>query len=510
MPYVRASLKDLMTLLHRDVDIRDIDRILRTSKTLIATADGDLLRLEVADANRPDLWSVEGIARQVSSPNRTARDSYPFFWRGPTRDVEVDLPPKHATARLPIAGFLARRQPTSADITHITADAGPITEWLGRRGTEPFSTSWFDVSSMTGPLRVSLCEDEPCLVRPDDAGDSAAGPTSARELLMICRFCDFRTARLCANMISADVADRGWQIIRVRCRSAGDDAMSTTSPCASAEGIVLSVGELRDISGLALSLRDCASALTEYGYSVSILDSDKIEAVPPPWRDDVMHSVDLVEDILLMRGLNESTEAIGFEPWRPSHISRIGLLEEAVKDVLAECGFTELMTHVLGPQTSFMSSFSVSDSHDVVPVLNPVSSQFNVARNSLLPGLLTAVQRNFKRLKLPLCLFEVGPVIVNSRETDPVDAVRVAAIMVGNGIGVHSIHDVLRQVCHRLNIQANLVEADHESYLSGRSAKIVIGGSSCGQIGQLATDVLQNWKITQPVVIIEFDLQAAS
>jgi len=510
MPYVKASLKDLMTLLHRDVDTRDIDRLLRTSKVLIAAADGDLLRIEVADANRPDLWSVEGIARQVSSPHWTARDSYPFFWRGPVRDVEVDLPHEDTAARPPIAGFLARRQPTSADITHITADAGRVTEWLGRRGTGSFSASWFDVSSMGGPLRVSLCDDQPRLGRPTPATGRAAGTAAAEELLMICRFSDFRTAGLYANIVSADVADRGWQIIRVRCRFAGDDVSSATSPYASAAAIVLSAREFRDISGSALSLPDCASALTEYGYSVSILDADKVEAVPPPWRDDVMHAVDLVEDILLTRGLNESTEATEFDPWRPSRISRIGILEEAVKDTLAECGFTELMTHVLGPRTSFMSSYSIYDGHDVVPVLNPVSSQFNVARNSLLPGLLTAVQRNFKRLKLPLCLFEVGPVIVNSRETDPVDAVRVAAIMVGTEIGVHSVHDVLRQMCHRLGMQANLAEADHESYVSGRSAKVVVDGSSCGQIGQLAPDALRHWKISHPVVAVELDLQATS
>src|SRR3989344_1694691 len=65
MPTIEISKKDLCILTGKNFSSEQLAEMLHYAKTTIESADADTLKLEAGDANRPDLWSVEGIARTL-------------------------------------------------------------------------------------------------------------------------------------------------------------------------------------------------------------------------------------------------------------------------------------------------------------------------------------------------------------------------------------------------------------------------------------------------------------
>ena len=72
MPKIDVSHKDLNALLGKAASLAELEELLLFAKTELDAADGDALKLDVKDTNRPDLWSVEGVAREIRLRQRYA------------------------------------------------------------------------------------------------------------------------------------------------------------------------------------------------------------------------------------------------------------------------------------------------------------------------------------------------------------------------------------------------------------------------------------------------------
>jgi phenylalanyl-tRNA synthetase beta chain len=167
------------------------------------------------------------------------------------------------------------------------------------------------------------------------------------------------------------------------------------------------------LGGVALSLAEQKRILLALGYEVAPKGAD-LEVTPPPWRGDVGGEADLVEDILRIHGYDRiPVVPLSLEGALPKLTLTTGQRRaRAVKRGLATRGMMEAVTW------SFADSRHAAlfgGGNGSLALANPISSDLDVMRPSILPNLIAAAGRNAARGFADLALFEVGPQYADDR-----------------------------------------------------------------------------------------------
>ena len=160
------------------------------------------------------------------------------------------------------------------------------------------------------------------------------------------------------------------------------------------------------LAGIALPEKEMRHTLDALGFTVDG-KGDKAKVTAPSWRPDIHGPADLVEEIVRVAGLDKVPSA----PMpRLSGVARSVLTEtqrrvRRARRVLAGRGLVEAVTWSFIPRAT---AEAFGGGQSAVVLANPISSEMSSMRPSLLPGLLSAVQRNRNRGFSDVALFEVG------------------------------------------------------------------------------------------------------
>jgi phenylalanyl-tRNA synthetase beta chain len=142
---------------------------------------------------------------------------------------------------------------------------------------------------------------------------------------------------------------------------------------------------------------------------------------------------------------------------------------------------------------------------------NPMSANWSVFRNSLLPSLMDFLSRN-RHVEYPQKIFEVGTCVLldESRETKARDVRKVAAAVTNSVVSYEEISSLLDAFLRTMNVKYSLKKHAHRSFIEGRCASIIVNEKVIGLIGEIHPQVLNNWKLEKPVVAFEMNLEAIS
>ena len=171
--------------------------------------------------------------------------------------------------------------------------------------------------------------------------------------------------------------------------------------------INLRAGRVQSLCGIDLSVRKSAQILSRLGFETTEINGT-IEAAVPPWRSDISGEADLIEEVVRIHGydvipsvpLSRPTIAVGRALNRGQKRVRLA------RRTLASRGLNEAVTWAF---TSSDLAESFGGVKDEVRIANPISSELDVMRPSVLPNLLEAAKRNQDRGFDDIGLFEVGP-----------------------------------------------------------------------------------------------------
>lgn len=132
----------------------------------------------------------------------------------------------------------------------------------------------------------------------------------------------------------------------------------------------------------------------------------------PPYRADVTREIDVIEEILRIYGFNAIEMGTKMHiSIAPTDIKNEAAYKELISNSLSAQGFNEIMNNSLTKSTYFDGNgFNAADS---VKMLNPLSNDLSVMRQSLLFGGLESVVRNSNRQRQNLKLYEFGNVYEN-------------------------------------------------------------------------------------------------
>jgi phenylalanyl-tRNA synthetase beta chain len=251
--------------------------------------------------------------------------------------------------------------------------------------------------------------------------------------------------------------------------------------------------------GIEIQVADIAHSLGRMGHLVQHGTGELI-VIPPPYRMDVLHPIDLVEDVAIAYGYPNFTEdlphTVTFGALHPSTH-----LEEAFRQVMTGLGFLEVTTLSLtSPEVQFAALRRPEE--EAVIVENPITTEHSILRTSLLPSLLSILSRNRHR-PYPQNIFEVG--YVADPERQRIHGAAVSADPRAGFTRVKSLAEaVVRDLGHTMEIQ----EAEDGAFIPGRQALIIVGGMEVGIFGEVHPEVLERFEIGQPAVALELDLES--
>jgi len=257
--------------------------------------------------------------------------------------------------------------------------------------------------------------------------------------------------------------------------------------------------------GLSLSIRDAAKALRRMRHRVKIVNRSLI-VKPPPYRADIMHPIDLVEDIAM--GIRywmlepKQPETITYGKLHPDTI-----LEETVRDILLGLEYTEVMNFTLTNEEDEYVRMGV-DPHPHIVLMNPVSAEYSILRTWILPSLMKTLSYNRGSL-YPQRIFEIGDVI-HPKEDAPERAIRMlrlgAATCHANA-SYSEIKSVMEEILKNLMVEGWRLEPfDSMPFMEGRAAKIIWNGKQIGFLGEIHPEVLTRWDLAMPTSALELDL----
>lgn len=559
MPTITCSLNDLNRLAGTELtpDRLETEILLVKGELKGYDLSTDELKIELQDTNRPDLWTVEGIARQLRYKLTDDPPRYAWFSEE-TLPLMGEMIVDPSLDYRPYAGAIAVRGVTVTDafLVGLIQTQEKLADNLGRY-RKSLSIGIYDLNQITFPVHYKavgrkgirfvpldfdreMTPDEilkehpkgqmyadilegrdpvPMLV--DDAGvvmsfppiinSRASGEVKLgkRDLFIEATGTNFMHMILALNILAADLADRGGEIgaVRVRYGIETPEGSDLIMPMQMEQRNRISRAMVKDWLGADYNVHQMAELLEKYGYTIerTILETEEIEVVMPPWRHDLLHPVDIIEDLAISAGYDSfEAEMPGY--FTVGHIDPGVSFEDRVRDIILPFGYEEVISNILCSRDEF-TELVREPGRSLVEIANPMNIKFAALRDRILPSLLR-VERDSSQALYPHRIFETGEVTVHDATSDTGCRTRrrLSVLLADREAEFAHVHACLESLLYSLGLSATIQAEDTPMFIPGRSARIAVSGTPMGWMGEIHPEVLENFEITMPCAAFELDL----
>jgi phenylalanyl-tRNA synthetase beta chain len=267
----------------------------------------------------------------------------------------------------------------------------------------------------------------------------------------------------------------------------------------------LNVKYAKQVLGLQLTAEHIAELLLTAGFGVEKVSQSTMTVLVPCYRVDVMHQVDLVEDIAIAYGYNN------IEPfWRELPTTGGERPEQRIIDVAREfmvgLGYQEILTYTLTSPESLFDKMNREKTR-VVEVANPKVVTMTCLRNWLLPSLMEFLGNN-QSVEFPQRIFELGTVTLldDTRETKTRDEEWLAAATTHPTASFSEIKSALDAFFMNWGVNWQIKATSHPSFIEGRVGAVTVNGVNVGVLGEIHPQVLESWKLENPVAAFEINM----
>jgi phenylalanyl-tRNA synthetase beta chain len=268
----------------------------------------------------------------------------------------------------------------------------------------------------------------------------------------------------------------------------------------------LDVEYANKILGLQLTGKRIAELLLTAGFGVENVNAKTATALIPCYRIDVMHMVDLVEDVAVAYGYNN------IEPlWRELPTTGSERPEQRLIDVARELmvglGFQEVLSYTMTNTDNLFAKMN-QEKTSLVEIANPKVVTLTCLRNWLLPSLMEFLSNN-QSVEFPQKIFELGKVTLldETRETKTRDEEWLAAAVSHANASFSEIKSVLDAFFANLGVNWQIKATTHSSFIEGRVGAAIVNGVNVGVLGEINPQVLEAWKLENPTAAFEINMQ---
>jgi phenylalanyl-tRNA synthetase beta chain len=561
-----------------------LEEIFPTAKAELdepADAEG-IMKVELNDTNRPDLWSTAGLARQLRVAQGGALPKYSFFSDATVtrehgeRRVVVDASVEKI--RPYIVGFIMTGPPVSEAVLKDLIQTQEKLTWNYGRKRRSIAMGVYRSDVMTYPVHYAAVDPDATRFVPlqmdrevsmreiltehpkgveyghivadmprfplltDDTGSvlsfppviNSAGIGAVQEgdttLFIELTGTDLDSLLLTASIVACDVADAGYTIEPVRIEYPYDPpyGREITVPYYFQKPQRATLRDINRLLGTSLSEEEIVAALHRMGVVATAASSASASAPAgggeeraivvrvPEYRNDFLHAVDIVEDVMIGRGMD------AFPPMMPQDftVGRLTAVEESsrrLKFTMVGLGFQEMIFNYLGSATDYIERMYPEEEWEAarsraVQIANPMSENYEFVRPSILPSLLSA-EAVSGRAAYPHHIFEIGNIA--ERDDADVSGTRTRTMLgflsADRGAGFNLANSHVSAILYYTGRGYTVREARDARFIPGRAAQIVLDdGAVAGVFGELHPRVLDAWGVQVPCTGGELDVERLS
>ena len=306
---------------------------------------------------------------------------------------------------------------------------------------------------------------------------------------------DEKAVKGALDIICTAMAERGGQIVSVNMHDGGEEFVS---PDLSPSSWQFSMKDCEKFLGVELGPEETVKSLNRMGLD-ALVEGDTVHVEVPSTRLDIMHVVDLYEDV---------ATGYGFEKFGKSHavtqtsgkLDPITSFSDKIRDLMVGMGFTEAVTLTLSNEKEEFTYAGLPEK-EVVTVMNPITEDHTCLRSSLFPSLMRLLRRN-KHRDLPQRLFEISDVIVDVKKER-----HLAAVVMHSKTSFTEVKSYTEAILREIKADYTLRPSDYKTFIPGRGAEIVSDGKVIGYFGEVSPQVITDFEVNHPVIMFELIIQ---
>ncbi|MDR0584076.1 MAG: phenylalanine--tRNA ligase subunit beta [Treponema sp.] len=529
-----------------------------------------ILKIELNDTNRPDLWGTAGCARQLRVYNGGGIPEYPFFSRPGNiqkaeRKVKVSKTVKQV--RPYMAGFIAGGRAITDPMLRDMIQTQEKLAWNFGRRRRTISMGLYRISMIEWPVLykgvdpdsvsfVPLQWDRPLTLREilkqhpkgkeyafiqehepvhplltDSRGEVLSYPpvinsaglgavqVGDTDLFVEITGTDINSVTLAVSIVACDLADNGFTIEPVEIEYEYDTPFgrNVITPWYFQEPVFCSLARIEKFLGERIDADGCLRALRRMGVKaekavdlergISPEKSEGVRAWPPEYRNDFLHAADVAEDVMIGRSLKS------FKPMRPGdftvgRLSPLTLYSRKVKEILAGMGYQEMIYNYLGSRKDLVENMR-GDGSRIIRISNPMTENYEYLRDSVLASLM-ASESVSAHSAYPHQIFEIGKVAFRDDAENYGSSTRQYAgfLHADKDVNFNTAAGQLQTLFYYLSREYDVKESGDPRFIPGRAAAILYRGKKIGVFGEVHPEVLENWGVTVPCTAGEIDLEA--
>jgi len=542
MPSIEFQLKDLNTLLGRNLSVDEVERLSEYAKAELDEYDEktDTLFFSCADTNVPYLWSVEGFVRLFRGALgiETGIPSLPIT---PSKHV-ITVDPSITPIRPHILAFTAtgkkideymlkqiiqlqeklctsygrRRKKVAIGMYPLGNITFPLTykavlpdgvRFIPLEGDKQMTPAEILEHHPTGQKYAFILEGQkqyPLLVDskkevlsfPPIINSHTLGKVEVGEenLFIEMTGTDSEALHLCATIFAYALAERGFEISSVTTKYADKEVIA---PSVETEKVTITLGHVKALLGIDLKEKEVKDLLEKMRYTVQGL-----EVEIPPYRKDFLHPVDIIEDIGIMYGY-ENIPTSPIETHTVGDIDPLILFAEKARSIMVGLGFVEALSPMLTNKALLYEKMNCKD-FGTIEIESFISENYAVIRTWILPMLFDMLSKN-KHHEYPQKVFESGLVTVKKGKKIA-DYKRLAAVHCGVDADYTKARQMIDLLLNSFAVDYEVGEVEHPSFIPGRVARVFVKGKGIAFVGEFHPQVLENFDIQMPVAGFELNL----
>ena len=519
-----------------------------------------MIKIELNDTNRPDLWTTAGLARQLRIYRTRNIPSYPFFAsKGKSIDAayRVVVEKSVREVRPWIACFVAKGKPISDALLKDMIQTQEKLAWnYGRKrkgvsigiyrtgliewpvryfGVEPDSVSFVPLQETRSMTLSQILKEHPKGVEygsilegktihpllTDSKGsvlsyppiinsaDIGAVQVDDSEVFIEVTGTDYPSVALSASIMACDFYDIGFEIANVRVDYEYDSPFgsSVIFPYYFQNKVTLSLIEANRLLGDSIDLNIAQDALARMGLGAYCSDGLTLHVTPPEYRNDFLHPVDVAEDIMIGLGIEN------FAPERPSdftigRLTPIEVFSRKAKDIMIGLGYQEMIYNYLGSGIDYAEKMQIPVGQ-LVKIANPMTENYEYVRNSPIPGLLQTESVSAKA-SYPHRTFEVGKVAIKDPEENygVVTRQHIGFLISHAQADYNEIASHVATLMYFLGKNYTVRESADPRFVPGRQVEVFLEKESVGVFGEIHPAVLEAFDVMMPCAAAELDLDS--
>lgn len=551
MPKFDSSKKDIESLFGKQFTIPELESALEYAKCELDGQEGDLLKIECKETNRPDLWSPEGVVRELKA--RIGKERGVKEYKLQKSGVEVFIDKNLESVRPLIACAIVKGVSIDENfIIQMVNIQEKIGENFGRKRKE-LGIGLYDLDVMKPPVyykgfkddaiefvplewKVSMRPSEilaqhekgkaykhllegasvyPIVI--DSANTVASMPPiinsqttgkvteNTKNLFIEVTGFNWNIVETALEVMCMALVDRGGKLFSCKINFPADKkpypAKTLNTPTFEKRKMSFDKSLVEKKTGVKFTDKELKDLLERARYEATI-KGNKVSVEFSSYRVDVMHPVDVVEDIIISHGYNNITPAriemsvVGSE-------LPMSIYQESVKNACVGLGLQEIMTYNMTSKEIQSKNLFLED--ELVEINNAVSTNYCVLRKRLSPQALDFLSKN-KDKEFPQKLFEVGICVSpnHSSPTGVTQTTNVSVVLTHSNVNFTEIKSYLAALCKYLGFNYEIKKKSF-AFLNENAAEITVNGKK-GFIGELKQEVISSFGLRKPVALFEFEL----